>query len=114
MAHRAATKGEPSVILLEFNELSPRLMDHFMARRKLPNFSRLHREAQVYVTTTEEKPPYLEPWIQWVNVHSGLNYADHKIFRLDEGQKLKVPRVWDILSREGYRESSVMLPPCGA
>jgi hypothetical protein len=103
MPQRTVIKGEPSVILLEFNELSPRLMDHFMAQRKLPNFSRLHREAHVYVTRAEEKPPYLEPWIQWVNVHSGLNYEDHKIFRLDEGQKLRVPCVWDVLSKAGHR-----------
>jgi hypothetical protein len=103
MPPRTATKAKPSVILLEFNELSPRLMNQFMAQGKLPNFTRLHGEAQVYVTETEEEPPYLEPWIQWVNVHSGLSYEDHKIFRLDEGQKLKVPCLWDILSKEGHR-----------
>jgi hypothetical protein len=93
----------PGVILLEFNELSPVLMDRFMAERRLPNFRRLHDEAHVYITTAAEQPPFLEPWIQWVNVHSGLNYEDHKIFQLDEGQNLTVPCVWDVLCKEGYR-----------
>jgi len=50
-----------------------------------------------------EEPPFLEPWIQWVNVHSGLNYERHKIFELDEGQKLTVPCIWDVLSSAGLR-----------
>ncbi len=100
---RAIVKTIPTVILLEFNELSPPLMDRFMAEGKLLNFRRLHNESEVYITTATEKPPFLEPWIQWVNVHSGLDYEEHKIFQLDEGQKLAVPCVWDVLSKESYR-----------
>jgi hypothetical protein len=91
------------VVFLEFNELSPRLMTRFMAEGKLPNFARLHRESEAYVTEAKEEPPALEPWIQWVNVHSGLPYSDHGIFNLDEGHKLRRLNVWDILSGAGYR-----------
>src|ERR1041385_882411 len=58
------------VIVLEFNELCPSLMEQFMKQGLLPGFSRLHSESYAYVTDAEEVAPNLEPWIQWVTVHT--------------------------------------------
>lgn len=92
-----------SVILLEFNELSPSLMYQFMASGKLPNFSRFHAQAQVFLTDAEEEAPNLNPWIQWVTVHSGLPYQEHGVFNLGEGHKLQRKCVWDLLCDAGLR-----------
>lgn len=92
---------QPQVILLEFNELCPALMDKFIAQRKLPNFERLRQESQVYVTDAEEASPALEPWIQWITVHTGLSYKEHGVFDLGDGHKLKTPRLWDLAGRAG-------------
>lgn len=89
------------VILLEFNELSPSLLTRFMDQGELPNFRRLYLESQVFVTDAEEAAPNLEPWIQWITVHTGLSYNEHGIFHLGDGHKLEQPCVWDILSRAG-------------
>ncbi len=96
-------QSEPSVILLEFNELCPSLMERFLQQGKLPNFQRFYEQSEVYTTDAEEKPPFLEPWIQWVTVHSGLPYSEHQVFLLDEGYKLKSKSIWDILSEAGLR-----------
>ncbi len=92
-----------SVILIEFNELCPSLINRFMNDGKLPNFKRMYQQAHVYTSDAEAEPPYLEPWIQWVTVHSGLTYSDHGIFHLGEGHKLREKRVWDVLSAAGRR-----------
>ena len=92
-----------SVVLLEFNELAPSLMERFIAEGCLPNFKALHDESEVYVTEAGEKYPYLEPWIQWVTVHSGLNYDQHGVFHLDHGRDLARPCVWDLLSERNLR-----------
>jgi len=92
-----------SVILLEFNELTPYLMDRFMGEGKLPNFHRLYSEAQVYTSDAQEAPPYLNPWIQWVTVHCGLSYEEHGIYYLNEAYKLGKQCIWDILSEKGFR-----------
>lgn len=89
------------VILLEFNELSPALIRHFIEQGHLPNFKKFHDESLVYITDAGEDVPNLEPWIQWVTVHTGLPYAEHGLFHLDEGHKLDVPRLWDIVSEAG-------------
>jgi hypothetical protein len=93
----------PSVILLEFNELSPTLMSRFIAQGELPNFKKLHDQSAVYLTDAGEDPPNLEPWIQWVTVHSGVPFAQHGIYNLGDGQKLKEKCLWDVLSAAGHR-----------
>ena len=67
-------RSKQSVILLEFNELCPSLMGQFIQQGKLPNFQRFYNESAVYTTDAEEQPPNLEPWIQWVTVHTGQPY----------------------------------------
>ena len=67
---------QPSrLILIEFNELCPSLLDRFMERDWLPNFQRFHDLSDVYTTDAGEKPEHLEPWIQWPTVHSGMPFA---------------------------------------
>jgi hypothetical protein len=91
------------VILLEFNELTPSLMDKFIEAGRLPNFKKFRDQATRYETLAAEVAPDLEPWIQWVTVHTGLNYKEHQLFHLNEGHKLAAPRIWDIVSRGGMR-----------
>ncbi len=94
-------KRHGSVILLELNELSPVLMRRFMSRGELTSFSRLHAESHALTTDAEESPPNLEPWIQWVTVHSGLPFAEHRIFLLGDGHRLAQPCIWDAASAAG-------------
>jgi hypothetical protein len=91
------------LIMAEFNELSPVLMDKFIAAGKLPNFERLRSQSEVYLTDAQEAQEDLEPWIQWVTVHSGLTYAEHGIRNLGDGHKLDQKNIWDLLSDAGKR-----------
>ena len=93
---------KPNVILVEFNELTPSLMERFIAAGSLPVFGRLRRESRIFITEAAERDPdYLDPWIQWVTVHTGLNYEEHKLFKLNEGHLLKGKSIWDELARRG-------------
>jgi hypothetical protein len=89
------------MILLEFNELSPALMETFIDQGYLPNFKRLRNQSQVFTTDAEEVAPNLDPWIQWVTVHSGLSYDEHGIFHLGDGHKLAVKSLWDLIAARG-------------
>lgn len=88
----------PSVILLEFNELTPALVERFMGDGKLPNFKRFYEESEAYITDAEETQDKLNPWIQWVTVHTGLSFAEHGVFHLGDGYKLTRKCIWDLLS----------------
>jgi hypothetical protein len=87
------------MLILEFNELSPRLLAKFMDEGRLPNFRRLYEAAHVYTTTTTDE--HLEPWIQWVNFHHGIPEATHGVFDLDQGHNVAAPAFWDVLAQQG-------------
>lgn len=91
------------IIVLEFNELSPTLMDQFISEGKLPNFKKLRDRSDVFVTLAEEKQEYLEPWIQWPTIHTGLSYSQHQLSLIGEGHKLDKPRIWDFVSKAGFK-----------
>jgi hypothetical protein len=90
------------VILLEFNELSPSLMSRFISLGHLPHFKRLFDESDVFLTEAEERAPYLDPWIQWITVHTGLNFTAHGIERLNEGHTVRDKRIWDLVAERGH------------
>jgi hypothetical protein len=89
------------MILLEFNELCPYLIHRFISAGQLPAFQRLHDESLVYTTRAQERAPYLDPWIQWLTVHTGLNHAQHHVDRLNEGHACDAKRIWDVVSEHG-------------
>lgn len=91
------------VLMLELNELCPPLLSRFMNQGALPNFSRLYRESQVFTTDAEEDPPNLEPWIQWVTVHTGLPLREHKVFHLGDAEKLDGETIADVAGKHGRR-----------
>jgi len=89
------------MILIEFNELCPSLLRKFMGEGRLPNFKRLHGSATVFTTDAAEEPPQLEPWIQWLTVHSGMPFDAHRTFHLGEGRGLNQKCVAEVLSDAG-------------
>jgi hypothetical protein len=92
------------IIFLEFNELCPTLLRKFMSEGRLPNFKRFYDDSEVYTTESDEKSgPYLEPWIQWYSMHTGLPYDQHKVFHLTDGPKADHPDIWRILLAEGKK-----------
>jgi hypothetical protein len=96
------------LILLEFNELSPPVIQKLMAEGEPPNFKRFHDESDVYETVADELAPNLEPWIQWITVHSGIP-REHRIQRLGDGHELSEPNLWDLVSDRGGS-----VPVCGS
>lgn len=88
------------ILLLEFNELSPILVDKFIAEGSLPNFERLREMSVKFRTETSDEE--LQPWVQWTTFHLGEPQAKHGIFSLDEGHLIDGVPLWDDLSSRGY------------
>ena len=77
------------LILVELNEVSFKFIQKYIDLGELPNFKKLLKKHKVLKTHSEKEYRLLEPWIQWVTVHTGFNFDDHKIFRLGDGQNQK-------------------------
>jgi len=78
-------------------------MDRFMAAGHLPNFRRFYDEANIYTTDAACEGEDLNPWVQWVTVHTGVPAEQYGIKRLSDGHKLNLKAVWDCLSEANYR-----------
>ncbi|GAC1492464.1 MAG: hypothetical protein NVS1B2_05540 [Vulcanimicrobiaceae bacterium] len=93
----------PSLLMIEFNELCPSLLDRFMAQGSLPNFERFAAQSTVYRTDAGEAFPNLEPWIAWPSVHTGVPFREHGAFHLGDGRKVAQAGVARILADAGHR-----------
>lgn len=93
----------PAVICLEFNELTPSVLDKFIADGKLPNFKKLKEGSIVQTTDANASGEWLNPWVQWVTIHSGLDASEHEVYRLSNAYKLNVPAIWDVISNAGQK-----------
>ena len=92
------------IVLIEFNELSPYLLDKWVADGHLPNFRRLYERSAVFVTQADELvAPNLEPWIQWYSLHTGIEFQRHRVFRLTDGPRAQHDDIWRVLLRHGKR-----------
>lgn len=96
-------RHSPKIVQLEFNELSPELIERFMAEGSLPNFERLYESSEIFMSDAGVPVDHLEPWIQWPTVHSGLSHEEHGIFHLGDSKRVEGKTIGEYLSREGYR-----------
>lgn len=94
------------LLLLEFNELCPSLLDRWIAEGELPNFQKFRDASEAYVTVADAEPPALEPWIQWYSIHTGLSYDQHGVFSLTDGPKAGHTDIWEILRGAGLKTAS--------
>ena len=95
------------LILLELNEINFDFVRKYISSgEKLPGFTKL-LEGKFIHTNSEEKYEYLEPWIQWVSVHTGKSFKDHKIFRLGDIVSSSEKQIFETLEEEGITVGAV-------
>ncbi|MEY2453972.1 MAG: hypothetical protein QOD92_3546 [Acidimicrobiaceae bacterium] len=104
------------ILVLEFNELSPELLERFIASGDLPAFARLRDRSSTYITEAGEHGVALNPWVQWVTVHTGVRANDHGIVQLGESHRLRLPTIADVVSASGgsvWQCGSMNVQPIG-
>ncbi len=89
------------VIQLELNEVSKVLLDELVGNGELPNFRRVVQDWEYGETVSESRYEWLEPWIQWVTVHTGKSYEEHRISHLGDSNLLSHPQIWETLEDNG-------------
>ena len=98
-------KHEGKVILLQLNEISKYcLMKSLQKNPNLKHFKNVIQDWDFLQTESEKEYENLEPWIQWVTVHTGKSFKEHGVFRLgDAPRELKHPQVWEVLQSKGKK-----------
>ena len=87
-------------LIFELNEFNSDLL--IEAGQTRPNIKNLTEKTRQDFTIEEDyDSDYLEPWSQWVSIHTGKTCEDHKIKHLGDVSNLQFPQVWES-SQEDY------------
>jgi hypothetical protein len=99
---------QKKVILLGLNEINFKFIELYIAKGYLPNFKTLFEKCGYLQTTSEKEYKLLEPWIQWVTIHTGKTFEEHKIFRLgDIVGRNDLEQLWEIAEKKGLTTAAI-------
>lgn len=92
------------IIVIELNEFNRDLMRDCAEKFDLPSLKKILslRETRTFSRDNYESD-FLEPWSQWVTVHTGMASSDHGIKHLGDVTDLRHPQIWEKLSDRGVR-----------
>lgn len=98
---------KPKVIFLELNEANFELIREYVEKYEdLPNFKKIFKN-ELIETESESIYEHLEPWIQWVSAHTGLEMKDHNIFRLGDIVNSDLKQIYESIEERGYKVGAV-------
>ena len=91
-----------SLLVLEINECD---FDFFYKGSKKYNYpliKEFFKNKKINYTFTKDKSEglNLDPWVQWVSVHTGQKSKKHGVLRLGQKLNSKIPQIWDILPQK--------------
>ncbi|PIS02233.1 MAG: hypothetical protein COT85_06790 [Chlamydiae bacterium CG10_big_fil_rev_8_21_14_0_10_42_34] len=89
-------------LFLELNEFNFDLLKEAGNELDLKNLKRLcsFYKSDTWTEDTYESD-YLDPWVQWVSVHTGLPSSQHKVKHLGDVTNLQTEQLWEKLSECG-------------
>ena len=89
------------LIFIELNEINFDLVKKYK-KKNLKSFNIISKN--IIETKSEKEHKYLEPWIQWVSIHTGLSAKQHKIFRLGEIINYKnLEQIFELVESNQYK-----------
>ncbi len=95
------------IIFLQLNELNFSYVEKYTQLNYLPNFKKFFDRHGYILTDSENKHELANPWIQWPTVHTGLDFADHGVFRLGDILKTDHPHIYEVLEQHGLRVAAI-------
>ncbi len=88
------------LLFLELNEFNKEILENACL-----HFKNIKKLTSLYQSSTHTEDTYdsdfLEPWVQWVSVHTSTPSNKHKIKHLGDIPHLKGSQIWEKLSERG-------------
>lgn len=94
------TNSSKNVLIIELNEFNVELLEAAVSQiplaalEKVLSFTKTH-----YKTQDRYNSGYLEPWVQWVSIHTGVSAKTHRIKHLGDVPDLGFNQCWETLSQ---------------
>ena len=89
------------MLLIELNEFNYSLLKKSCKEKKLHAIEKLlNFKYSKTITSDSLKSGYLEPWVQWVSIHTGKPSKHHQIKNLGDIPNLRDQQIWEKLSKK--------------
>lgn len=90
------------IFIVELNEFNTELLKQAIKDHDLPHLQRVFNFKQSsYKTNDRYNSGFLEPWVQWVSIHSGVDSKQHQIKHLGDVPDCAHQPFWQRLSKLG-------------
>lgn len=89
------------LLILELNEFSVDFLKKYKQFKYINHF--LSFKAVKYFTQDKTQGEDLDPWVQWVSVHTGVNSNVHKVYRLGDIPNNKYKQLWELKELNKYK-----------
>lgn len=87
------------MLIVELNEFNENLLTAVSARLRLSNIQQFLNWKRVIVRTDDiYDSGFLEPWSQWVSVHTGVPSSEHGVKHLGDVPNLSDKQIWEYWS----------------
>ncbi len=84
------------LLIIELNEFNDDLLFRGANTHKLKNILKLlNFKSSQTISMDEIEHHGLDPWVQWVSIHTGVPHKEHKIKHLADISKLAFPQIWE-------------------
>ena len=95
------------LLILELNEFDINFFFYGAKKYNFPSIKEFFKDKKKLETFTNDKEEgfNLDPWVQWVSIHTGKSSKKHKIFRLGQSIDKKIKQIWEILSKDRIRST---------
>ena len=90
------------LLVLELNEFNHKILNYYSKKfkfkfiRKILNFYHSRTTTKDSYLGDNNQYGYLDPWSQWVSIHTLTNSKKHKIKNLGDVPKLKIKQFWEV------------------
>jgi hypothetical protein len=93
--------NKKKLIIFEINEFDFNFFLYGSKKYKYPEIQKFLELKKFQTITLDKKEGYnLDPWVQWVSVHTGKTSKEHKVFRIGQKLNTKIKQVWEVVSKK--------------
>ena len=90
------------MLLIELNEFNSDLLRSVAHAHRLKHVEEVLNWKHARTWTSDEyETGFLEPWVQWVSVHTGVPSSEHGVKNLGDVPNLAEDQIWERWSRRG-------------
>ena len=91
------------IFIIELNEFNISLLKKGVKKLGLENIDKIlkFKHSKTFSDDNLEGQG-LDPWVQWVSVHTGRPSSIHNVLRIGDVPKLEFPQIWEKIALKGF------------